>query len=198
GASNTTIIRIDPRRVERVVAVDSGTVFISDDAGITWTQLPPTNISSIAFGDLVYAGGQDGVWGCADDCVQVTTSGVDSIGSWRSALYASLGDSIANLSVGRLEVVGVIPAASVLSLEGTPTTLLAGTNAGVFATNDGSRWFSKNEGLTNVRVTELAFASGSLIAATAGQGVLRRVGGAWSASDRTLRPTVPLLATNGS
>ena len=109
-ASNTTIIRIDPRRGEGLVAVDSGTPFISDDAGKTWTKLPPTNISSIAFGDLVYVGGQDGVWGCADDCVQFTNSGVDLIGSWRSSLYAALGDSIANLSIGRLEVVGVIPA----------------------------------------------------------------------------------------
>ena len=198
GASNTTMVRIDPRRGERLVAVDAGNLFISDDAGISWIKLPPTNITSVAFGDLVYAGGQDGVWGCADDCVQFTTSGVDAIGSWRSSLYASLGDSIANVSIGRLEVVGVIPAISALSLEGTPNTLLAGTNAGVFATNDGSHWFAKNEGLTNVRVTEMAFASGALVAATAGQGVLRRDGAAWFASDTTLPPSVPLLATNGS
>jgi hypothetical protein len=197
--ANVTIVRIDPRAGDRFIAVDSGNLYVSDNAGNTWLRLlPPTNISSVTIGDLVYAGGPDGVWGCADDCIQVTTSGVDAIGAWRSSLYATLGDSVATLSVGRLEVLGTVPAASVLSLEGTPTTLLTGTSAGVFASTDGAHWFSRNDGLANVRVTELAFASGSLVVATAGQGVLRRDGGAWTPANAGLTQTVPFLATNGS
>jgi hypothetical protein len=197
--ANVTIIRIDPRAGDRFIAVDSGNLYVSDNAGNTWLRLlPPTNISSVTIGDLVYAGGADGVWGCADDCIQITSSGVDAVGAWRSSLYATLGDSVASLSVGRLEVLGTIPAASVLSLEGTPTTLLTGTSAGVFASTDGAHWFSRNDGLANVRVTELAFASGSLVAATAGQGVLRRDGGAWTSANAGLTQTVPFLATNGS
>jgi hypothetical protein len=70
---------------------------------------------------------------------------------------------------------------------------------GVFMSTDGIHWFSRNDGLTNVRVTELAFASGSLVAATAGQGVLRRDGGAWTTANAAgLLSTVPFLATNGS
>ncbi|MDQ6800326.1 MAG: hypothetical protein M3041_05760 [Acidobacteriota bacterium] len=198
GTSNVAIIRIDPRAGERLVAVDSGSLFLSDDAGISWRRLQPTNITSIAFGDLVYAGGADGVWGCADDCIQFTASGVDTIGAWRGFLDVTLGDVIASLSIGRVEVVAVIPATSVLSLEGTPSTLLAGTNTGVFATTDGTRWFSRNEGFTGVRITQMAFASGTLVVATAGQGALRRDSGVWTSADVGLPPTVPFLATNGS
>ena len=196
--ANVSLIRIDPRAGDRFVAVDSGNLYISDDAGNAWHKLPPTNITSVTFGDLVYAGGQDGVWGCADDCVQITSSGVDAVVAWRSSLYATLGDSLASLSIGRLEVLGTIPTTTVLSLESTPTTLLAGTSAGVFATTDGAHWFSRNDGLTNVRVTDMTFASGSLIVATAGQGVLRRDGGAWISGDASSPQSVPFLATNGS
>ncbi|HEX9500440.1 MAG TPA: hypothetical protein VGA10_02180 [Thermoanaerobaculia bacterium] len=197
-ASNVTIVRIDPRAGDRLVAVDSGNLFVSDDAGNSWHRLPPTNITSLTFGDLIYAGGADGVWGCSDTCVQFTASGVDAVASWRSSLYAMLGDSLARLTIGRLEVVGVIPAPSVLSLEGAPSTLLAGTSAGVFATTDGTPWFSRNEGLTNVRVTQMAFASGALLAATAAHSVLKRDGGSWMSAGAGLPATVPFLATNGS
>jgi hypothetical protein len=197
--ANVTIIRIDPHSTDRLIAVAAGSLYVSENAGNTWLRLlSPTNISSVAIGDLIYAGGPDGVWGCADNCTLIS-SGVDSIAAWGGSLYATFGDSVANLSTGRLEVVGTIPTASVLSLESTPSTLMAGTKVGVFTSTDGIHWFSRNDGLTNVRVTDMTFASGSLIVAAAGQGVFRRDGGAWTSVNAAgLLSTVPFLATNGS
>ncbi len=81
-------------------------------------------------------------------------------------------------SVNWTSIHGNLPAAPVRSLArhpSIPTTLYAGTEVGVFATDDGgANWSTQSEGPGTVSVEELFFLDGStLVAATHGRGMFR-------------------------
>jgi len=147
--NSVSILRIDPRTTGRLVAVATGNLFISDDAGNSWRQLPLKNIAAIAIGDLIYVGGPDGVWGCSADCGRISSSGVDNLAFWNRVLVGSMNNALVLLT-GSQQVLGpIIQSGSVLSLEATPVALYAGTTEGVYSTTDGIQWNTRNEGLTN-------------------------------------------------
>jgi len=199
AALPVSIIRMDPEAADRLAAVVGGNLFVTDDAGKTWSALPPKKIVAVTFQDLLYTGGSEGVFGCTSGCVQISGSGVEGLVFWSSYLFGSIDQSIIRFSGSQELSVPVIPFGSVLSLEATPNILFAGTTGGVYTTTDGLHWTSRNEGLTNVKVTAMTIASGSLFAATAGQSIQRRSGDVWTSANNGLPgPTARALATNGS
>ena len=194
-----SIIRIDPQALDRLAAVVAGNLFVTDDAGNNWHARSPKKIAAIEFDGVLYAGGSDGVYACDSDCGLIAGSGVENLVFWSSNLFGSVDQSVIRFSGSQQLAIPLIPFGSVLSLDATPTTLFAGTTAGVYTTTDGVQWTSRNAGLANVRVTAMTIASGSLFAATAGLSVQRRSGDAWiSANNGLPSPNVRGLATNGS
>src|SRR5712691_2188675 len=141
-----SIIRIDPAAADRLAAVVAGNLFVTDDAGKTWTALPPKKIAAVTFQSLLYAGGSEGVFGCTNSCGQISGSGVERLVFWGSYLFGSIDQSIIRFNGSQELAVPIIPFGSVLSLEATPRTLFAGTTAGVYTTTDGIQWTSKNDG----------------------------------------------------
>jgi hypothetical protein len=199
-----SIVRIEPAPPNRLFAVAAGNLFVND-AGNSWKKLSPTKIVAVVFGDFVYAGGSDGVWQCTDTCTQMAMDSVEQLAFWSGSLYASAGEMFMRFGAGRFDGLRTaFPGVAALSIEATPTALLVGTIVGVFSTVDGVRWTSRNEGLTNVRITAMAMTSQRLVAATVGDGFLRRDVGGWTpaSGDLPFQPpfgrTVRYLATNGS
>ena len=188
-----SLVRIDPRDPSHIVALIAGHVFTSGDFGDSWQKLDATGVSA-TFGNVLYAGGSSGVFACSSTCARVISDPVVDVAYWRGTLYAATPTGVLS---GGLPIVGMF------SLLATPSALLAGTTAGVFSTDDGMRWTSRSEGLTNVRISALATAGGKLFAATRGQGLMRR-DDVWIETDAglpTLPPASPIavaLASDGA
>jgi hypothetical protein len=200
-AEAVSVVRIDPRSFDRVIAVVEGNLFRSDDSGNSWNQLLVKNIVAVTFGDSIYAAGSDGVFDCGTDCTRFGTDPSIGVAHWRGIVYVAITDGVLRFTNRWERVIDGFPAATVRALNATPSALLAGTTAGVFRTDDGTRWSSNNEGLTNVRITAVAAASGIVVAATQGQSFMRRSGGTWTTADAGLPPGQPIarkLATDGS
>ncbi len=199
-----TLVRIDPRAIERVAAVIAGNLFFSGDLGRDWTQLNPTNVVALTFGDVLYAGGSNGVYVCESDCTRVGMDPVVDIAYWRSLLYAAINDGVLLLGPPWQRLINGFPNAAMLALLATPPALFAGTTAGVYVTTDGAQWKNRSDGLTNVRITGIAAAGESLFASTAGQGVMQRSATTWIDADIGLpinppaSPIARVLASDGT
>jgi len=154
--AQVSLLRFDPRDASHVAAIIAGNLFTSSDFGDSWQKLNAASVVAATFGDVLYAGCSNGVYACASSCTLLSSAAVVDVAYWRGAVVAS-----------------GPPDAPAIALLATPSTLFAGTTAGVFATRDGARWAAQNDGLTNVRISGLAFASGKLFAATRGQGIMR-------------------------
>ena len=188
--TTVAFLRIDPHDSAHVAAVIAGNLFTSDDFGDSWQKLDATNIVSATFGDVLYAGGSNGVYACRASCDVLSTESVVDVAYWRGRLYWAAPTRL-------------IPNAVVFSLLAMPDALLAGTTAGVFGSDDGLHWTNRSDGLTNVRISALAIAASSLYAATRGQGLLQR-DSIWSDASSGLPahpPALPIadaLASDGS
>ena len=198
-----TVVRMDASMIGRTAAVIAGNLFISDDLVSSWQKLNATNIAGAAFADALYAGGSSGVYSCDGMCERIGVDAVVDVGYWRGLVYGALSDGVLVYASPLQRLIEGFPNAAMLSLLGTAPALLAGTTAGVYSTTDGTRWTNRSDGLTNVRITGIASAGGSLFASTAGQSVMRR-SGTWVSADIGLpanppaSPIVRVLATDGT
>ncbi len=194
-----SLVRIDPRAIDRVIAVVGGNLFRSDDSANSWQRLTPRNVVAVEFADVMYTGGPDGIYGCDTECTLLGSDPVVDVAYWRGILYGAISDGVLRFP-RRERVIDGFPTATVVSLVATPSALLTGTIAGVYQTDDGSRWTSRSQGLTNVRITAISAAAGTVVAATDGQNVLRRSGGTWNpaAGLPPAEKVARTLATDGS
>lgn len=199
-----SLLRMDSPVIEHVLAIAAGNLFLSSDLGRTWLQLKNAkNVVAAVFGDVIYAGGSNGVYACEADCQLIGTDPVVDVAYWRGSPYAAIIDGVLRYQQSWQRLVEGFPNAMTRSLLATPSELLAGTTAGVYGTEDGARWRNRGEGLTNVRISGIANAGGSLFAATLGQGIMRR-DGTWVdvssglPSNPPIAPAVRVLASDGS
>jgi photosystem II stability/assembly factor-like uncharacterized protein len=198
-------ILIDPRSVERVLAINQGKLFLSGDLGNTWDQLPVTNIVAAIFADTIYAGGPAGLFSCETTCNQIGSDPVIDVTYFQGLIHVALPDGVLRFVLPRWErLISGFPNATPRSLLGTPRELLVGTTAGVYSTTDDVNWVNRSDGLSNVHITAMALAGGSLFAGTLEQSVMRRSADVWTTADNGLArhaPALPLpraLASDGS
>jgi hypothetical protein len=180
--TTVTLLRLDPRSEDRLVAVIEGNLFRSADRGTSWEALAPKNIAAAFFGDSLYVGGADGVYECDTACTRLGSDAAVDVTQWRTEIYEATSDGVFRLDrqQHRFGLVEGFPDAAVLSLAPTASALLAGTTAGVLRSDDGTRWTNANDGFDNVRITAMAKAAQSIVAATQGEGMMRDQNGSWS------------------
>lgn len=175
-----SLVRIDPRGRDRVLASVGGGLYQSDDSSSSWSLLLKKNIGAVSFGDAIYAAGPDGVYDCFSECERVGTDAVTELAYWRGIVYAAISDGVLRYERRWYALVEGFPDAQVLALAAQPAALLAGTTAGVYRSDDGNSWTRYNEGLTGVRITSIAASADTLVAATKGQSIMRRSAGTWT------------------
>jgi len=197
-----TLVRLDPRRDGRLVAVMSGNLFLSEDDAESWTLLPPKNVVAVFFGDFLYVGGS-GVYECASACTQIATDTVIDVTEWHGGIYEATSDGVFHVQARPIRLVQGFPDGSVFSIAPSATALLAATSAGIFRSEDGASWTNGSAGFDNFRVTAIARSGQSVFVTTREQSVMRRQDGLWSSAYQGLpgqppnAPAARRLASDG-
>lgn len=181
-----------------LIAGTADGVFRSTNLGLEWTNasvgLPPSSgvMSLIVFQTHVYAGTWNGVFRSTDGGLNwapvnsgLTNLYISSLVKNDDRLFAGTANGLFTLAGDDSWVFLEFPDMHVFSLAAGQTGIYAGTSNGLFrSTDNGTMWFSSDNGLPSTAIVAIWISESALHAGTRGDGVYRSMdgGNSWTKS----------------